>query len=59
MSKDSNDDEIFFRRERKNIHTIFNLFNELPMEESRRVAEFANEKIESRTISAINVNQMN
>jgi hypothetical protein len=34
------------------------LFSELPFEESRRVAELANERIEDRTISMGFVNQM-
>lgn len=31
-------DDAYYEKERKNIHSMFTLFNELPLEESKKIA---------------------
>lgn len=35
------DDQVYLKKQKKNIHAIFSLFNDMPLEQSKKIAQFA------------------
>ena len=53
------DEETYYKKERKNIHSLFNLFiNEQPLENTRFIAGEGAEKIKNRNLTTYDVMSM-